>query len=298
LRNLHILSKIKWHIVFSFLLLLPFCGLKAQVTDTSKVPVHDSLETDPEDEVVMPVAKYTDSILIPAYYIYHQWDTVNIHPMKVDMTKMHDSIFVKLVCDQNCDFVNPYIGNTTSNFGYRHYRPHLGIDIDLETGDTVRCAFDGRVRIAKLNKSYGNVVIVRHNNGLETIYAHLSKILVHADSVVSAGTVLGLGGSTGHSTGSHLHFEVRYLGNAINPSDVINFKDHKLLKDTLKITKNNFKYIVPYSSAGGKRYYTIKKGDTLSKIAKKNGTTVGKICKLNGLKPSSILKVGKKIRVR
>jgi murein DD-endopeptidase MepM/ murein hydrolase activator NlpD len=291
---LHILSKLKWHIILLALLLGPFTGLVAQVTDTSKVPMHDSIE-DPEDEPVQPVVKYTDSILIPAYYIYHQWDTVNIHPMKVDLTKMRDSIFVKLVCDQNCDFVNPYIGSTTSNFGYRHYRPHLGIDIDLETGDTVRCAFDGRVRIARLNKSYGNVVIVRHNNGLETIYAHLSKILVHADDIVSAGTVLGLGGSTGHSTGSHLHFEIRYLGNAINPSDVISFKDHKLLKDTLKITKNNFKYISTYT---GGRYYTIKKGDTLSKIAKKNGTTVGKLCKLNGLKPSSVLKVGRKIRVR
>ena len=270
----------------------------AQVIDSSKVIINDSLEGDPEDEPVLPVAKYVDSIQIPAYYIYHQWDTVNIHPTKVDLSKSQDSIYVKLVCDQNCDFIMPYVGNTTSNFGYRHWQPHLGIDIDLETGDTVRCAFDGRVRIAKPNKSYGNVVIVRHNNGLETIYAHLSKILVKPDSVVSAGTVLGLGGSTGHSTGSHLHFEMRYLGNALNPTDVVNFKEHHLLKDTLVITKNNFKYVIDKKAWKGKVYYTIKKGDTLGKIAKKNGTTVGKICKLNGLKPSSKLKIGKKIRVR
>ncbi|HEY6163122.1 MAG TPA: M23 family metallopeptidase [Bacteroidia bacterium] len=268
-------------------------GLKAQV-DTTKVPIRDSVG-DPEEEPILPVKKYTDSILIPAYYVYHQWDTVNIHPMKVDLSKMRDSIYVQLVCDQNCDFCCPFIGPTTSNFGYRHYQPHFGIDIDLETGDTVRCAFDGRVRIAKKNKSYGNVVIVRHNNGLETIYAHLSKILVQPDEVVSAGTVLGLGGSTGHSTGSHLHFEVRYLGNPINPSDVVDFRGHKLLKDTLVITKANFKYISEYKAV---RYYTIKKGDTLGKIAKKNGTTVSKLCKLNGLKPNSTLRVGKKIRVR
>jgi murein DD-endopeptidase MepM/ murein hydrolase activator NlpD len=274
-----------------------FAEAHAQVVDTTNVILRDSLEGDPEDEPVVPIVKYLDSIQIPAYYIYHQWDTTNIHPFKTDLTK-HDSIYVKLVCDQNCDFIMPFVGYTTSNFGYRHYQPHLGIDIDLETGDTVRCAFDGRVRIAKPNKSYGNVVIVRHNNGLETIYAHLSKIMVRPDSIVSAGTVLGLGGSTGHSTGSHLHFEMRYLGNALNPSDVVNFKDHKLLKDTLVITKNNFKYVIDKKAWKGKVYYTIKKGDSLGKIAKKNGTTVGKICKLNGLRPSSTLKIGKKIRVR
>lgn len=293
-----ILINRKWHIIFITLFVFALADAHAQVTDSSKVIIKDSLDEDPEDEPVLPVAKYLDSIQIPAYYIYHQWDTVNIHPFKVDLSKRLDSICVKLVCDQNCDFMIPTKGRTTSNFGYRHHRPHMGIDIDLETGDTVRCAFDGRVRIAKRNKSYGNVVIVRHNNGLETIYAHLSKISVAPDSVVNAGTVLGLGGNTGHSKGSHLHFEMRYLGNALNPNDVVNFNSHQLLNDTLVITKNNFKYVIDKKAWKGKVYYTIKKGDTLGKIAKKNGTTVGKICKLNSIKPSTTLKIGRKIRVR
>jgi len=272
------------------LALLLICSLPAAAQT-------DTLEGDPEEEEIITGVKYADSLLVkvPAYMIYKTWDTVNIHCYSVDLTKMNDSVKIKFTYDKKCDFVMPIVGLTTSNFGYRRGRPHLGIDIDLETGDTVRCMFDGRVRIAKKSKTYGNVVVVRHNNGLETIYAHLSKLSVKADDVVSAGTVLGLGGNTGRSTGSHLHFETRYLGNAINPAMIIDFKGQKLISDSMYISKKTFKYIAEYKAA---KYYTVKKGDSLSKIAQKNGTSVSKICKLNGIKPTSIIKPGQKLRVR
>lgn len=270
--------------------------LRAQI-DTSKITPLDTIEENTEEDEIVAVMKYADSLLMktPAYYVYKTWDTANIHCYNYDLTKMTDTIILPLTYDKGCDFNMPIIGYTTSSFGYRRGRPHFGIDIDLETGDTVRCVFDGRVRIAKKSKGYGNVVVVRHNNGLETIYAHLSKLTVKPDDIVSAGTVLGLGGSTGKSTGSHLHFEARYLGNAINPASFVDFKTNKLLCDTIYISKATFKYIADYKAA---KYYTVKKGDSLSKIAQKNGTSVKKICALNGIKPTSIIKPGQKLRVR
>jgi len=286
--------KLKYIILFAAIV---FSRQAYAQIDTTKVTPLDTIEENAEEDVIITGVKYADSLLVktPAYYIYKTWDTVNIHTYKNDLTKMKDTIMLPLTYEKGCDFNMPIIGLTTSNFGYRRGRPHLGMDIDLETGDTVRCVFDGRVRIAKMSKGYGNVVVVRHNNGLETIYAHLSKLIVKTDDIVSAGTVLGLGGSTGKSTGSHLHFETRYLGNAINPATIVDFKKNKLLCDTVYISKATFKYIAEYKSA---KYYTVKKGDSLSLIAQKNGTSVKKICALNGIKPTKVIKPGQKLRVR
>ena len=136
------------------------------------------------------------------------------------------------------------------------------LDINLETGDTVRCAFDGKVRIAQISKSYGFVVVVRHNNGLETYYAHLSKLLVKPGDEMEAGMILGLGGNTGHSFGSHLHFETRFRGIAIDPSNLINFQTQTLHTDTYNLTKSDFKYLAEqykirhYSRKRKKTWYT------------------------------------------
>ena len=141
----------------------------------------------------------------------------------VDFSNKTDTTEIILADGNTYQFCPPIVGEVTSKFGMRKYRYHYGTDIDLNTGDTVHCAFDGMVRIAKHSDSYGYVVVVRHLNGLETLYAHLSKILVDDDQILRAGDVIGLGGNTGRSYGSHLHFEVRYLGAPINPQDIINF---------------------------------------------------------------------------
>ncbi|MCE9539018.1 MAG: peptidoglycan DD-metalloendopeptidase family protein, partial [Bacteroidetes bacterium] len=160
------------------------------------------------------------------------------------------------------------------------------------------------VRIAKKSKSYGSVVVIRHSNGLETYYAHLSKINVEVGQEVYAGEIIGLGGNTGHSRGSHLHFEVRYLGHPINPTEIISFTDHKLVVDTLCISKRTFNYVCEAKKAAGKTYanskskiHTVKKGDTLYGIAKKYKTTPKALSKKNHLKSTQILRLGQKIKL-
>jgi murein DD-endopeptidase MepM/ murein hydrolase activator NlpD len=134
----------------------------------------------------------------------------------------------------------PVQGRVTSNFGPRRYRIHKGTDIDLETGDTIICAFDGVVRVAEYSGGYGNVVVVRHFNGLETIYAHLSKMEVRPGTPVEAGSLLGLGGRTGRATGSHLHFEVRYMGLAIDSRLFMDYETGTLRDNELCLGRGDF----------------------------------------------------------
>jgi hypothetical protein len=240
----------------------------------------------------------TDSInLFPAYDLYCGWDTVNIHSPKFNIQSLNDSIRELALCDENgCGYVHPFLGNVTSGFGPRKNRFHYGIDIDLETGDEVVAAFDGKVRIAKRSASYGNVIVIRHNNGLETYYAHLSKINVDIDQDVYAGQPIGLGGNTGRSRGSHLHFEVRYLGQPIDPTQMISFDDKKLISDTFCLSKKTFAYFHDVKKLAGHRIYVVRKGDTLSGIAKKYGTTVKSLTQKNRLKTRTILHPGQRLK--
>jgi LysM repeat protein len=337
----------------------------------------------------------------PAWDLYDEWDTISVHAEKFDALTFDDTLRIPLRDPGHCQYVHPFNGPTTSSFAFRSYRYHFGVDINLEIGDTVRCAFDGKVRIAQRSKTYGFVVVVRHNNGLETYYAHLSKLLVKPGEDVEAGMVLGLGGNTGHSFGSHLHFETRFRGVAIDPNYLIDFKNQTLRTDTYNLTKSDFKYLTeqykvrhysrkkkktwytyycpggahystpearaimakvppptmpgtpasvcnkpaepssfkeapavntttkkpvatqkptqkpaqakptakPHTTAatkpqtkeatpGAPAYYIIKSGDTLYGIALKYHTTVDKLCALNNLKKTSVLSIGKKIRVK
>ncbi|HEX8516962.1 MAG TPA: M23 family metallopeptidase [Bacteroidia bacterium] len=248
---------------------------------------------------------YDDSLVsFPAYDLYCGWDTVNIHSSKFDVTSLKDkSKDILLYDNRSCGYVHPFEGKITSSFGPRKRRYHYGVDIDLETGDCVAAAFDGKVRIAKKSKSYGNVIVIRHPNGLETYYAHLSSTNVEIGEEVYAGQVIGLGGNTGRSRGSHLHFEVRYMGQPIDPSQLISFDQHKLISDTLTISSKTFNYVAAAKKAAAKnqakskgRVHVVKKGDTLSAIARRYGTTTKALCQKNGLKSSSTLRLGQKIR--
>jgi murein DD-endopeptidase MepM/ murein hydrolase activator NlpD len=252
---------------------------------------------------------YNDSLIsFPAYDLYCGWDTVNIHSIKFDVASLKDSTKNILLFDEkSCGYVHPFEGKITSTFGPRKKRYHYGVDIDLETGDCVAAAFDGKVRIAKKSKSYGNVIVIRHASGLETYYAHLSKINVEIGQEVFAGQVIGLGGNTGRSRGSHLHFEVRYMGQPINPAELISFDQHKLLSDTLALSSKTFNYLAAAKKAAVKNYasskanskgrvHVVKQGDTLSAIARKYGTTTKALCQKNGLKPSSKLRLGQKLK--
>ena len=254
------------------------------------------------------------------------WDTEAIHAFKdVEIASLPDTVNLTLV-DATHPFVLPIKGSVYSRYGCRRKRPHRGVDIPLTTGDSVRAAFNGVVRVSEGSSKtggYGNLVIVRHDNGLETYYGHLSKILVHENEPVRAGEVIGLGGSTGRSTGPHLHFETRYMGKAFDPERVVDWTNGCLRDTSLVIRKQYYNINSRYgqadrtvaqtsssssqshatssassSTSGSPQYYTVRKGDTLGKIAGKYHTTVSKLCKLNKIKETTILQIGRKLRVR
>ena len=249
--------------------------------------------------MVTNLAAFTDSMYnsIPDSMPFYDWITDDIHQKKFNFGNIQDTVNIVLN-DSNDHFTPPVKGNVTSKFGKRRWRYHYGTDIDLHTGDTVRSAFNGRVRISTYSKTYGNVVVVRHNNGLETLYAHLSKRLVKVDSVLTSGTEIGLGGNTGHSYGSHLHFEVRYFDEAIDPMDVISFESHKTHYDTLAISQCNFMYREELKLMSAIVWHRVRSGNTLGHIARKYGSSISKICRLNGISRNSILRIGQRLRVR
>lgn len=239
---------------------------------------------------------YYDNSAIPANSTYGKWDTKNISPYIDDITKNDSSLILTLTDpENNCNFVAPLKSPViTSNYGWRNGRNHSGIDLDLQVWDPVVAAFDGMVRVALYHPGYGRVVVIRHYNGLETLYAHLHRFKVKAGDIVEAGQVIGLGGSSGHSTGSHLHFEVRYKGKTLNPKNIISFKKNKLISDSLELIKHKWDYT---ALPVGVDYYTIEKGDYMYKIAHKYGLTVSELCELNGIKRNKVLIVGRKLRI-
>lgn len=255
--------------------------------DTELDPVTSDIPANKYYEFVKD--KYFD---VPAYNQYFFWDTLDIHPYKSKMNKFTETRTLSLV-DSNSLFSMPLKNVVNSDFGWRKWKYHYGIDLGLNIGDSIVSAFDGTVRVVKRSKSYGRCIVIRNNNGLETLYAHLSKTSVIPNQEVKAGELIGLGGNSGHSTGPHLHFEIRYLGGAINPNQIIDFKNYTLLTDSLVVDRCTFEYLDDVQKA---RYYTIRKGDSLSKIAHKLGVPMSKLCSLNGMTRKTKLRIGRRIR--
>ena len=213
----------------------------------------------------------------------------------------------------------PYKGWMSSKYGPRRGRSHQGVDLPLKTGDPIYAAFDGKVRYSSFSSSgYGNLVIIRHNNGLETYYAHLSERLVEANDWVVAGQQIGKGGSTGRSSGPHLHFEVRYKGQSFDPERIFDFTTGDLRRADMLLKRRHFSIHAKFeqdfsdeeeearqkareaeaAKQPAAQYHTIKQGDTLGAIAIKYKTTVAAICKLNNIQKTTILQLGRKLRVR
>ena len=232
--------------------------------------------------------------------IFEAFDTMAIHLPKLDPTTITEPIMLTL---PKFSWPTPETARASSHFGPRRRRFHYGLDLAQPTGEPIYAAFDGVVRISKRNRSYGNLVIIHHANGLETYYAHMSKREVVAGQYVKSGELIGLCGNTGRSFGSHLHFEIRYMGNAINPENVMDCETHNLINQTLTLTSDSFRKVRKGgkvgkgSSASSSGWYRVRSGDTLEKIARRNGTTVKRLCQLNGISSKSTLRVGQKLKV-
>lgn len=230
----------------------------------------------------------------PADSIYRFiWTDERVNPYGTMFDSLKGDIHIPMA-----GFRLPAPGYVTSQFGWRRYRMHKGTDIKVQVGDSIRAAWGGQVRIVGWDpRGYGYFVVMRHDNGLETVYGHLSRPLVDEYEKVPAGYVIGLGGNTGRSTGSHLHLEIRYLGEAINPENLINFATGELRnKEEYVIGVNAMKKVRAEQAA--MKYHKVRSGDTLSGIARKYGTTVRKLCQLNKIKETKILQIGQKLRVR
>ena len=253
----------------------------------------------------------------PAADLYEDWNNIYAHRA----TALPDTFKINLR-----GFCMPTDNRVvTSNFGARWGRRHKGIDVKVYIGDTIRAAFSGKVRMVKYEAGgYGKYVVIRHGNGLETIYGHMSKHLVAEDEIVEAGQPIGLGGNTGRSTGSHLHFETRLCGVALNPALMFDFKNQDVVGDYYMFYRDTYQKesIVAnrLRGVGGKgkieadedtelaiaapeatyakdvKFHKVKRGETLASIARKRGTTIDEICRLNRigrnirLMPGQILK--------
>jgi murein DD-endopeptidase MepM/ murein hydrolase activator NlpD len=277
--------------------------------DTTSVDEREPLVIEIEEE--MKPSGSDDFVTVASYFSV--WDTNNIDPYGIDAKGFDDVVDLELFNKEQGRYWGAPTNapKLTSQFGPRWGRLHAGVDIDLETGDPVYAAFDGIVRVSGYDGGgYGNFLVVRHYNGLETLYGHLSRKGYESGMYVKAGDEIGKGGNTGRSTGSHLHFETRYEGNPFNPTYVFNFagegtqpvSEHLLVSarvfDTYGLALGN-----EYGDAGNKiatrrtAWTVARSGDTLHSIANRAGISVERLAKMNGMRLSSNLRVGRRLRI-
>lgn len=301
--------------------------IKSLIPENEPMSV-DTIDTgNPQIKIVLYVDntwKYIKDgdLLSSQDYFTEHWNDSSPDPYGREFSTLPDRTTLWLV-DETSQFCCPYKTKVYSKFGYRHRRRHQGCDLPLKVGDPVHAAFDGKVRISKYVKGYGNLIVIRHQNGLETFYGHLSNRKVDVGDWVTAGQTIGLGGSTGRSTGPHLHFETRYSGYAFDPEWLIDFENGTLRTGVFTLKK---KYLsassryVPESDdeeeeillaedeeraeaakkaaeQAARKYHTIRSGDTLGALAIKYHTSVRQICAWNNITTRTTLKIGRKLRV-
>lgn len=302
----------------AFWALTSFAVIPASAQDllASQAPIDRTMKSIDSIALKSIIQKENSEVVLGAN-LYNEWSNQYTHKETV----LPDSFLIDLR-----GFHMPTDRtNVTSNFGYRWRRQHKGIDVKVYIGDTIRSAFNGKVRIVKYDRrGYGKYVVIRHYNGLETIYGHMSKWLVAENQEVKAGDPIGLGGNTGRSTGSHLHFETRLCGVALNPALMFDFHNQDVIGDFYMFQRSTYQResavanrLRGAGAKGGKnnaemelarqkpaksavaanvRYHKVKKGESLSTIARKHGTTIKALCNLNHistrtrLMPGQILK--------
>ncbi|WP_282042598.1 M23 family metallopeptidase [Winogradskyella flava] len=265
-----------------------------------------------EKEVLIPIVSYEDTIQ-PIDIKAEYWETNVYNPYRNTLVKYPIGIAFS-----DTTYTSPVLHKkvVTSRYGWRRGRPHKGIDIDLVTGDSVVAMLDGIVRYASYARGFGKTIVVRHYNGLETTYAHLSNIAVKANDSISRGQYIGKGGNTGNSRGSHLHLEVSYKGEYIHPEYVFDFSPKNAIRaktvwvtqkwtrpqyhNSRRVSKVNVlksEEEVALASLMTKRekVYVVKKGDTLYGISRRNNISINSICDANAITKSTTLKIGQKL---
>ncbi len=284
----------------------PLSAISLNVPDTFAVDVRKNLILaygyDFKKEI-FKFNKISDNLILNSVWLesadyYATWDSDKLNPYAFDVTKFKDTVNIVFFDNSGeLDWILPVdSARINSAFGQRRYRWHYGTDLKLETGDSVSTVADGIVRIAKYDRrGFGHYVVIRHKNGLETLYGHFSKTLVRVGQEVNAGEIIGLGGSSGRSSGSHLHLEVRYKGLAINSEEIFDYKNWRLKSEAYAITPNTFKHVI---EASKKKYYRIRSGDNLGRISRRYRTTITKLCRLNGIRRTTTLRIGRRLRVR
>ena len=281
---------------------------------------------------VLTMSVYAQDIPAKQYY-QNSWNNTNTHSGYL-LTNSQYTLCLNTEGENT--FVFPCVKATKliSPYGPRGGRMHTGVDLKQNLGDSIVAAWDGCVRMAKESYyGYGKLVVIRHANGLETLYAHLSKVCVKENTFVKAGDLIGLAGRTGRATTEHLHFETRFLYEPFNPATIINIDKRMLISDTLSVHNKKFKAGVPAvtdtaisykqmlsdlfedfstdttpsvkdsivmpvpAPPAKKTYHIVVKGDSLYKISKRYGVSISKLCKINNMKETDILSLGRKIKL-
>jgi murein DD-endopeptidase MepM/ murein hydrolase activator NlpD len=298
--------------------------------DTSSIDEGELMIVEIEEEAQFAGS---DNMVSVASY-YSVWDTRLLNPYGIKPKDFNEMININLYNEKDGRAWAPMLDRfrLSSHFGWRRGRWHKGTDLALDTGDKVYSAFDGIVRISGTFNGYGRTVLVRHYNGLETLYGHLSKIAFEANTLVKAGDVIGLGGSTGRSSGPHLHYETRYEGNQFDPENIYDFSNNQVnirgqeftlspklydylrgksslisnIKSVETISEESlddhgdedeFEEPVPVKTQQ-KAWYTVRRGDTLGSISRKAGMSVQDLARLNKITVNKKIHPGLRLRIR
>ena len=286
------MSIIKRKIGVAVLLVMTVMGVKAQDAMLEPVMPHKPMEL--VDTLYLRNMLLNEENIIPSDNMYPEWRNSIVHYNSAMPDSFRINLRNSVMPTQNTKI--------TDVFGYRpsRKRVHQGLDIKVKTGDTIYAAFDGKVRItAYQRRGYGHYVVIRHNNGIETLYAHLSKKLVKVNHNVKAGDPIGLGGNTGRSSGSHLHFETILMGKSIDPAAMFDFKNQRTTGESYIYRRPGSKYVEngKVKTVGPEpKFHKVKSGDTIARIAKKYGVPQKQIFDLNGLNSRSVIRPGQSLR--
>lgn len=332
------------HALMKKILLTGFYGLavvslEAQVVDISmqsqRMAQEDTAEVsilkDLEDIELNESELIQETYQIPGYSLYDKyWDTENLCSRHLSIPFEGNPLRIILVQSNNNPFFFPCIGATAVNNVYGEYKNefHPGVDIVVKGGSPVKCCFDGVVRMAKIYGDYGRVVVVRHYNGLETVYANLSKIMVKSGQILQAGDIIGASGKSSKTGAEQLHFETRFMNECFNPSLFIDFDYMELKENTLVLKEEDLQIqekakeeaglkskqeILKNESniqkkaqaterqeqnSGNAEYYTVKAGDTMYRISIQHHISLAKLLQMNNMKETDVIDIGQRIRVK